>query len=197
MRGIRNWLSAGVLAALVAACSAAVYDSATRPVRLVDQLDHEQLLTWLAMGDLSSEYVHIKVRLARRLAEDFRQGYDWDQDLADLDTDRRGRFAANFRELVGVWLLDRADRYVSLADQDRTAFIDEQLDDVLYWPIWQQRRTRNLERLLPQNPAVAVHQIDGWIDGFEPPQRHRIQQFKEALYFRWLQRGLPFRPGGV
>jgi hypothetical protein len=197
MRGLRNWLSLGVLAALVAVCGTALRDAASRPVRPVDQFNHQQLLDWLSKFDVTNEFSHTKLRLARRLAEDLRQGYDWQQDLAGLDDRQRDRFAGNFRELAGIWLLDRADRYASLSDPDRTAFIDEQLDDLIYWPVWQQQRTRELVGLLPRNPALAVQQIDLWTDGVEAAQRQRIQQFTGALYMRWQQRGFQFLPGGV
>jgi hypothetical protein len=197
MRGIRDWLSLAILAGLTGVCGVSLRDAATRPVRLVDQLDHEQLFEWLSGRDLTVEFTHTKLRLARRLAEDFRQGYDWQHDLSRLDGQRRDRLIQNFRELACAWLLDRADRYVSLGEPDRTAFIDQQLDDLLYWPVWQRQRTRHLAGMLPANPALAVQQIDVWTGGVQAAERQRIQQFTNALYVRWLQRGLQFLPGGV
>ena len=198
MRGVRDWLSLAVLGGLMFVCVVSFRDAATRPVRLVDRLDHEQLFEWLSHRDLRGEFTHTKLRLARRLAEDLRQGYDWQHDLAGLGQQGRDRLIHNLRELACTWLLDRADRYASLGEPDRTAFIDEQLDDLLYWPVWQRRSTRDLVGLLPSDPALAVQQqIDVWTDGVQAAQRQRIQQFTGALYMRWLQRGLQFLPGGV
>ncbi|HVA51033.1 MAG TPA: hypothetical protein VNH11_32130 [Pirellulales bacterium] len=186
MTGWRNWLAFAALLALVSACALAVGDAATRPARLVDRLDHEALFHWLSTRDLGRELRTTKLRLARRLAEDFRQGYDWQYELAELDSAHRDRAIANLRELVPVWLLDRADRYTALTEPERTAFVDEQLDDLLYWPVWQRRAAGQLAELLPRNPALAVQQIDAWTDGLETGQRQRIQQFTGALYLRWL-----------
>ncbi|HWB08128.1 MAG TPA: hypothetical protein VG826_02700 [Pirellulales bacterium] len=197
MRHVRDWLSLAVLAGLTAVCLGSLRDAATRPVRPVDQLDHEQLFEWLSRRDLSGEFTHTKLRLARRLAEDFRQGADWQHDLAGLDQQGRDRLLQNFRELACAWLLERADRYASLGEPDRTAFIDQQLDDLLYWPVWQRSSTRDLAGLLPGNPALPFQQIDHWTDGVQAAQRQRIQQFTGALYLRWLQRGFQFLPGGV
>lgn len=197
MTGLRDWLALGVLIGLGTVCAICVRDAAMRPERLADQLDHDQLLYWLSARDLSGELTHTKLRLARRLAEDFRQGYDWQHDLAQLDEARRERLSGNFRELIRTWLVERADRYSALGEPDRTAFIDEQLDDLLYWPVWQRPSTHDLAGLLPRNPALAVQQIDAWTDGFETAQRQRIQQFTGALYLRWLQRGFQFLSGGV
>jgi hypothetical protein len=197
MRGLRDWLSLAVLVGLTAVCIVSLRDAANRPTRPVDQLSHEQLFEWLCERDLTGEFTHTKLRLARRLAEDFRQGHDWQHDLAGLDQQRRERLVHSFRELACAWLLERADRYASLGEPDRTAFIDQQLDDLLYWPVWQRRSTRDLAGLLPGNPALAVQQIDLWTDGVQAAQRQRIQQFTGALYLRWLQRGFQFLPSGV
>lgn len=197
MRGIRNWVSLGVLIALVSVCGAALRDAVSRPVRPVDQFNHQQLIDWLSRFDVASEFRDTKLRLARRLAEDLRQGYDWQQDLAGLDAGQRDRFAGNFRELATVWLLDRADRYASLNQTDRTTFIDEQLDDLIYWPVWQQERQRDLIGLLPHTPGLAVQQIHFWTDSVGSVERQRIEEFTGALFMRWQQRGFQFLPGGV
>jgi hypothetical protein len=193
----RDGLSLAVLAGLLTICGAAIRDVATRPVRPVDQLDHGQLLDWISLRDVRGEFTTTKLRLARRLAEDLRQGYDWQHDLAALDQQRRTRCADNVRELARVWLLERADRYAALAEPDRTAFVDEQLDDVLYWPIWQRGGRADFAGLMPRNPALAVQQIDAWSGQLEDHDRQRIQQFTGALYLRWLQRGFQFLPRGV
>lgn len=197
MTGWRNWLALAALVILASACALATYDVATRPVRLVDRLDHEALFSWLCTRDLAGERGSVKLRLARRLAEDFRQGYYWQRELAGLDRTGRGRAIANLRVLVPIWLLDRADRYAVLSEPDRTAFVDEQLDDLLYWPLWQRRPADELAGLLPTNPALAIQQIDGWTAGLATAQRQRIQQFTGALYLRWLERGYFYLLGGA
>jgi hypothetical protein len=197
MTTLKDRLALAVLVALLAFCAACLRDMATRPVRLVDDLSHEELFDWLCTRDLATEFSATRLRLARRLAEDFRQGYDWQRELIRLDARRRDRCAANVRELVGVWLLDRADRYSALTEPDRTAFIDEQLDDLLYWPVWQQLPAQDLAGFNIQNAAVAVRQIDAITAGLDVSRRQRIQQFTGAAYLRWLQRGFQFIPGGV
>lgn len=193
----REWLSVLALVGLLAVSGAAVYDAARRPVRFVDRLDHAQLVEWLSMGDLRHEFTTTRLRLARRLAEELRQGYDWQRDLMALDQRRRERCSENLRELVRVWLLERADRYAALSEPERTAFVDEQLDDLLYWPVWQRHGARELAGLMPHNAALAVQHVDAWTGELEHHQRERIQQFTGALYFRWLQRGYQFLPGGA
>jgi hypothetical protein len=193
----RDWLALAAFVALAAICVASVRDVAMRPVRLVDDLDHDQLLDWLCTRDLAMELSATRLRLARRLAEDFRQGYDWQHDLAGLDATRRERCGANVRNLVGVWLLDRADRYAVLTEPDRTAFIDEQLDDLLYWPVWQRLPAHELAGLDLPNAAAAVQQMDAWTAGLDVSRRQRVQQFTGAVYLRWLQRGFQFLPSGV
>jgi hypothetical protein len=193
----RDWLAFVVLAGLVAVCGLTVHDAATRPVRFIDRLDHRQLVEWLSTRDLRGEFMTIKLRLARRLAEDLRQGYDWRHDLSVFDEARRRWWGENLKELVRVWLLERADRYTALAEPDRTEFVDEQLDDLLYWPVWQRHGNQDLAGLLPRNPALAVQQIDTWTSELQDNERQRIQQFTGALYLRWLQRGFQFSPGGA
>ncbi|HVX15867.1 MAG TPA: hypothetical protein VHC22_32085 [Pirellulales bacterium] len=193
----RDWLAFVALAGLSALCGLAVHDAATRPVRFVDRLDHAQLVDWLSTRDVRPEFTSTKLRLARRLAEDLRQGYGWWHDVAALDRTRRVRWDDNLRELVRVWLLERADRYVSLAEPDRTAYVDEQLDDLLYWPVWQNRDTDALAGLLPRNPTLAMQQVDGWMGELRDNERQRIQQFTGALYLRWVQRGFQFLPAGA
>jgi hypothetical protein len=194
---LRDLLALGVLAGLVAACGAAVRDAATRPVRFVDQLDHGQLVDCLSTRDLKVEFFATRLRLARRLAEDLRQGYDWQQDIARFDERRLQRWVENLKELVRVWLLERADRYTALAGSDRTEFVDEQLDDLLYWPIWQRRGNHDLAGLLPRNPTLAAQQIDSWMGDLQDNERQRIEQFTSALRLRSLQRGIQLLPGGA
>lgn len=195
---LRDVLALGVLAGLLLVCGAAARDAATRPVRFVDRLDHEQLVEWLSTRDLQVEFTSTRLRLARRLAEDLRQGYDWQDDIARLDEQRRQRWLENSKELVRVWLLERADRYAALAMSDRTDFVDEQLDDLLYWPIWQRRGHHDLHGLLPRNPALAVQQFHSWMGELPGSESQRIEQFTNALYLRWLQRGFhQIIPGGA
>lgn len=197
MTGWRNGLALAALIGLSGACGLAGYEVATRPVRLLDQLDHAALFNWISNRDLAPEFGSVKLRLARRLAEDFRQGYDWQQELAQLDGPQRERAINNLRELVPIWLLDRANRYTALTEPDRTAFVDEQLDDLIYWPFFQHRPAAELAQLLPANPAMAVQQVDAWTGRLEAGERQRIQQFAGALYLRWLQRGYLSFPGGA
>lgn len=193
----RDGFSLLVLAGCLAVCAVAFRDAATRPLRFVDQLDHCQLLEWISTRDVRGEFTANKLRLARRVAEDLRQGYDWQAELAALDERHRQRCGENLRELARIWLLERADRYASLAEPDRTAFVDEQLDDLLYWPIWRRRGGPDLAGLMPRNPTLAVQQIDTWTGDLDAHQRQRIQQFAGALYFRWLHRGYQFLPSGA
>lgn len=193
----RDPVSVLILAGCLAVCAAAVRDVALRPAQLVGELDHARLLERLSTSDVRGEFTSTKLRLARRVAEDLRQGYDWQIDLTALNAPRRERCVENLRELVRIWLLERADRYANLAEPDRTAFVDEQLDDVLYWPVWRRHRNYDLAGLMPRTPMLAVQHIDTWTGDLDVHQRQRIQQFAGALYFRWLQRGYPFLPGGA
>ncbi len=194
---LRDWLAFFALIGLSALCGVAVYDAATRPVRLVDRLDHGQLVEWLSTRDVRPEFTSTKLRLARRLAEELRQGYPWWHDVAKLDQRRRERWGDNVRQLLRVWLLERADRYAALTEPDRTEYVDEQLDDLLYWPVWQHRGNDALVGLLPRNPTLAMQQVDAWTGELKDNERQRIQQFTGALYMRWLQRGFQLLPAGA
>jgi hypothetical protein len=193
----RDVFSLLVLAGCLAVCTGALRDAAMRPLRFVDQLDHAQLLEWMSARDVRGEFTANKLRLARRVAEDLRQGYDWHSELTALDVRHRERCYENLRELARIWLLERADRYASLSEPDRTAFVDEQLDDLLYWPVWKRRGGQDLGGLMPRNPTLAVQHIDTWAGDLDARQRQRIQHFAGALYFRWLQRGYQFLPSGA
>lgn len=193
----RDSVSMLVLVGCLAICALAVRDVALRPVQFVGELNHTELLDWLSTSDVRREFISTKLRLARRVAEDLRQGYDWQADLAALTEQRREQCVENLRELVRIWLLERADRYANLLEPDRTAFVDEQLDDLLYWPVWRRRRDHDLAGLMPHSPMLAVKQIDTWTGDLDSHERQRIQQFAGALYFRWLQRGYQFFPGGA
>lgn len=193
----RDSVSVLVLIGCLLVCAIAARDVVLRPVQFVGELDHAQLIEWLSMSDVRGEFTSTKLRLARRVAEDLRQGYDWQSDLAAIGPRRRQRCVENLRELVRIWLSERADRYANLTEPDRTAFVDEQLDDLLYWPVWRRRTDHHLAGLMPSNPTLAVQQIDAWTGDLDARQRQRIQQFTGALYFRWLQRGYQFLPRGA
>lgn len=193
----RDAVSVVVCLGCVALCATAARDLALRPTQFAVELNHAQLLQWLCERDVHGQFTSAKLRLARRVAEDLRQGYDWQRDLAELDEQLRRRCLENLRELARIWILERADRYASLSEPDRTAFVDEQLDDVLYWPVWRRHADARLAAFMPRTPTLAVQQIDSWTGALDAHQRQRIQQFAGALYFRWLQRGYQFLPGGA
>ena len=189
MPNIRNLLSFGALVGLSAISLTAIAQAWLAPARPGRDLGRGQLIEWLVSRDLGEELTATRLRLARRLAEDLRQGNDWHEAIAPLDDAARGRLRDNVRELARVWLVDRAEAYFNLPEPYRADFLDEQLDDVMAWPMFHERRPVGLLADLPREASSAVRELEAWASALSPAESQQVRQFLGALYVRWLRRG--------
>lgn len=195
MPNLRNLLSLVALVALSAISLTAIAQAWLSPARPGREFDRDKLIEWLVSRDVGQESTPARLRLARRLAEDLRQGNDWSEAIARLDDAGRGRVRDNVRTLASAWLVDRADTYFSLPERQRADVLDELLDDVTGWPIFHQRQPVGLLGDLPRDANSAVRELEAWANALGPAESQRVRQFLGALYVRWLRRGFqPFGP---
>lgn len=195
MPNVRNLLSLVALVALSAISLTAIAQAWLSPSRPGREFNRDQLIGWLVSRDVGQESTPARLRLARRLAEDLRQGNDWSEAIARLDDAGRGRVRDNVRTLASAWLVDRADTYFSLPERQRADVLDELLDDVTGWPIFHRRQPVGLLGDLPRDANSAVRELEAWANALGPAESQRVRQFLGALYVRWLRRGFqPFGP---
>lgn len=195
MPNIRNLLSFVALVALSALSLTAIAQAWLVPLRTGRDLGRGQVIGWLVSRDLGQESTPARLRLARQLAEDLREGNDWTEAIAPLDAAARGRLRDNVRELARVWLVDRATAYFAVPEPYRADFLDEQLDDIMDWPIFHEGQSVGLLAGLPRDANSAVRELEAWASALSPAESQQVRQFLGALYVRWLRRGFdPFGP---
>jgi hypothetical protein len=197
MPTLRDLSSGCALAALSAISMTAIAQAWLAPSRLAHALDRDELMERLAGREVRQELTATRLRLARMLAEDLRQGNDWRTVIDRLDDAGRGRLRDNVRELARAWLVDRANVCFSLPEQQRADFLDEQLDDVTTWRAFREREPVGPLANLPRDANGAVRELESWTNELPPAESQRVRQFLGALYVRWLRRGFQrFAPGG-
>ena len=158
------------------------------------KLDRGQLTDWLLSRDVTKELRAIRLRLARRLIEDLREGHDWPSEVRGLPPEERDRLRKNLRDLAGVWLVSQSDQYARLPEADRGAFLDDQLKDLTSLPVFAGGDGLSLAA----NAGAAVHEFEDWARDLPPDEDQRLRQLLSALSVRWLQQGFQrFLPGGA
>lgn len=197
MRKLRDLLSFGMLLALTGACGASIYQAFASRAATARQLDRQQLTAWLLARDVSRELRATRLRLARRLIEDLREGHDWQSEWAAAPPADRDRLLKNVRELAGVWIVIQADRFARLPEADRADFLDHQLSDLMSWPIFAKGPASSDGLGLAANTGIAVREFETWSSNLPPEENQRVRQLLSALYVRWLQQGFQrFLPDG-
>lgn len=192
MRKLRDVLSFIVLLALTGICAASFYQAWVSRTASAEKLDRAQLTAWLLSRDVTKELRAVRLRLARRLIEDLREGHDWSSEAQGLPPDERDRLRKNLRDLAGVWLVSQADQYARLPEADRGAFLDDRLKDLTSMPVFAGGEGLNLAA----NAGAAVHEFEDWARDLPPDEDQRLRQLLSALYVRWLQQGFQrFLPG--
>lgn len=189
MRKLRNLLSLVVLLGLTGVCVASIYQAFASRAATARQLDRQQLTAWLLGRDISRELRATRLRLARRLIEDLREGHDWQSEWAAAAPDHRDRLRKNLRELAGVWIVIQADRFARLPEADRPGFLDDQLSDLMSWPVFANDSVSGERLGLASNTGTAVREFEAWSSGLPPDENQRVRQLLSALYVRWLQQG--------
>lgn len=192
MRKLRDCLSFIVLLALTGVCAASFYQAWVSRTASAQKLDRGQLTSWLLTRDVTKELRAVRLRLARRLMEDLREGHDWPSEAQALPPDERDRLRKNLRDLAGVWLVSQADQYARLPEADRGAFLDDRLNDLTSLPVFAGGEGLSLAA----SAGAAVHEFEEWARGLPPDEDQRLRQLLSALYVRWLQQGFQrFLPG--
>lgn len=192
VRKLRDLLSLVALLALTGVCAASFYQAWVSRTASAQKLDRGQLIDWLLSRDVTKELRAVRLRLARRLIEDLREGHDWPSEARALPRDERDRLRKNLRDLAGVWLVSQADQYARLPDADRGAFLDDRLKDLTSLPVFAGGEGLSLA----SNAGAAVHEFEDWARDLPPDDDQRLRQLLSALYVRWLQQGFQrFLPG--
>lgn len=194
MRKLRDLLSFVVLLALTGVCAASFYQAFIARAAATRQLDRQQLTAWLLERDASQEPRAARLRLARRLVEDLREGHDWQAEAQELPPAERDRLLENLRELAGVWLVSQANLYGRLPDSDRGEFLDGRLNDLTSWPVFAGGGASGGVVGLAANAGVAVRELENWSSRLPPEENQRVRQLLSALYVHWLQQGFPGFP---
>lgn len=197
VRKLRDLLSLAVLLALTGVCAASMYQAFASRAATARKLDRRQLTAWLLERDVRREIRATRLRLARRLIEDLREGHDWQSEWVAAPQPDRDRLLKNLHELAGVWIMTQADRFARLPEADRPAFLDDQLSDLMSWPVFNNNSAPGERLGLPSNTGMAVREFETWSSGLPPDESQRVRQLLSALYVRWLQQGFQrFRPDG-
>lgn len=194
MRKLRDLLSFVVLLALTGVCAASFYQAFVARAAATRHLDRQQLTAFLLERDASQEPRATRLRLARRLVEDLREGHDWRAEAQELSPAVRDRLLQNLRELAGVWLVSQANLYARLPDSDRGEFLDDRLNDLTSWPVFAGGIASGDVVGLAANAGVAVRELENWSSRLPPEENQRVRQLLSALYVHWLQQGFPGFP---
>ncbi|HEX5442903.1 MAG TPA: hypothetical protein VFW87_03695 [Pirellulales bacterium] len=196
MRRLRDLISFIVLLALTGVCAASLYQAFASRAASARQLDRPQLTTWLLTRDVGRELFATRLRLARRLMEDLREGHDWQGEWSGAPPEDRDRLRKNVRELAGVWIVSQAARFARLPEAERADFLDQQLGDLMSWPVFGNDPASGDGLNLASNTGMAIREFEIWSSNLPPEENQCVRQLLSALYVRWLQQGFQrFLPG--
>jgi len=185
------------LFALTGVCAASIYQAFAARAATARQLDRPRLTAWLMTRDVSRELRATRLRLARRLMEDLRAGHDWRNELSAAAPAERDRLLKNVRDLAGVWIVSQADRFARLPEAERADFLDEQLSDLMSWPVFAKGPAPGDGLGLAANAGMAVREFEAGSSDLPTEESQRVRQLLSALYVRWLQQGFQrFLPDG-
>lgn len=193
---LKNWLSAIALIGLLGITFLAAAQSVWQSGR-GGQTSTQELLAALSTADMARLPRSRRLQLARQLERDTAQGVDWLREAESQPLDARNRFLDNLGLLMRTALMAKVDRYFALPESERNAYLDEQVENVLRWPIVE-RTARGFDGEPTGTPTLeqSIKQLQSWQNELSPEDRRRLTEFAGAAYRRWLTRKLrPLAPG--
>ena len=136
----------------------------------------EELLRWLATGDLRQVSDHHRSVLAVRLERAYRGEFDPAALQEQIAPEYYDRVLANLPILFRTWLFDRADAYAAASSSEKAPLIKDALAAVEAWSgveIWTTE-----EAAAKKSTQVAfLEQVEIWRTEADPDRRARLDAF--------------------
>jgi hypothetical protein len=155
--------------------------------------DIRGLLRWLVTRDLSQESDDTQEQLLARLERELAHGLELG-DARDRLTDQQREQLKSNADLLGQrWFLKQVDRYSAIADHDKSAFVDQQIEEVQKSGIAKALSAIAGDRTSgqPKNSwAGLLERITRWIAKLEPTNQAKAQEFVAAVEGNLLMRTL-------
>jgi len=150
-------------------------------------LELSDLRQWLLARDLSKATQRQRREIVQELEANFSQGGDWPVELELLHDERLERFTDNVAVLMREWLLEKTETWESIDEQDRDAYVDEQIDAILRWRVVMAvddlgAATSTLHEALGSKQDRDIRMA--WMGYFTPEERQRIRPFLMAVFQR-------------
>jgi hypothetical protein len=157
------------------------------------QAVRDGLTCWLATSDLAEEPMPTRRELARRIESELENGLQLNQVVGDLDQQRQQTLQANGLLLLEAWLHNGAEQYAALPTDQRTAYVDTQLERVNRWHLIDFLNSQGSDGSPAgsQNGAAALMVVvDGWIERAEPDLQPQLGNLVRHIQQRVLWQSL-------
>jgi hypothetical protein len=152
------------------------------------------LTCWLATRDLAGEPMSTRREIARRIESELDTGLQLDQVSGGLNVERQQLLQSNGLLLLEAWLHDKAEQYAALPSDQRTAYVDAQLDRVGQWHLldFLDGQIEGTSRQgSPGGVTGLMLVVDGWIAHADPDQqpqlRNLVRHIQQRVLWRTLQ----------
>ncbi len=155
------------------------------------QAVRDGLTCWLATRDLAEEPMPTRRELARRIENELENGLQLNQVSGDLNQQRQQILQANGLLLLEAWLHNEAEQYAALPANQRTAFVDAQLDRVSQWHLVDFLNGPSGDGSPSDSQdgvAALMVVVDGWIERAEPDLQPQLGNLVRHIQQRVLWR---------
>ena len=141
-----------------------------------------QLSRWLVTRDVEFESPFLQVQLIGRIESELQAGWNVDTSSIPLTVTQQSRLKANISELKYRWFVTRCHEFVTMPNDQRDLFLDQQIAFV--------RQIQGLDRSPDSNSLF--NEIDQWrarvpAEDCETVDCEKVDRVVGAAVLRWLQ----------
>jgi hypothetical protein len=172
-------------------------DLFTRINRWIDEADpaaseemiaavYHGFVLWLATEDVSDQPLELRRAAVNRIERELERGLELFELPLELSGAEEETLRANGILLTEVWFGDRADEYATLDEEQRQAFVDDQLRKIAEWEIIQY--LANTDTNDPSQQIVAIAHVSNlvrkWVDKVPDDEKPGLERFCRDIQAR-------------
>ena len=164
-------------------------------------LVHAMVIRWLSIRDLGLFSLNQRIMIADEImyeiqatvsSESVTSETVSDDLMASVAVSNVERFQSNIELLMEAWLTGKARRLAELAEDDRLAYVERQLDQILKFPLERlggySDSSQATGSLVPASISTWMSRLSVWTERASPEDKPRLRDLILKAQWSFLQR---------